>query len=56
MRVTLVIDLDPVAWAKYQGLGNCGTSAVREDVKSYILNDVQQSASMQDLEAEVSLG
>lgn len=52
IAVTVVIDVDPDEWADIYG----GDKAdVRQDVKEYVLNDVQQSAGMQDTGATVTL-
>lgn len=51
ITVTLAIDVDRAQWED----GKRIPVEVREDVKRYVLNLVQQSAAMQDANAQVSV-
>lgn len=59
IRIPLVIDVDPQAWADSNGQivdveGSFTLAAVREDVKSYVLNHVQGAALVDETQATVS--
>lgn len=47
VRITLTLDIDPDAWNTIYGAGE-ERAAVREDVKSYVLNAIQQSAAAEE--------
>jgi hypothetical protein len=51
ITVSLTIELDRANWDD----GKRIPAEVREDVKAYVLNTVQQSATMQDADARVSV-
>ena len=50
IRVVLTVEVDPQAWKDEYGNDN-----VREDVRTYALNAVQQSSGMIETDASVSL-
>jgi hypothetical protein len=52
--VTLAVDVDPQEWDEVYGNGS-SPAEVRADIRSYILNHVQESAGMEDTSATVSL-
>lgn len=54
ITVTLEITVDPEAWYDVYGQGRT-LAEVRRDVREYVLNDIQQSAGMQETEATVVL-
>lgn len=51
--VQIVVEIDANQWAELNGLES--KSDVRADVKSYILNNVQQAAMIQDAEGTVTV-
>lgn len=52
IAVTVVIEVNPEEWVDIYGTDRAD---VRQDVKEYVLNDIQQSAGMQDTGATVTL-
>jgi uncharacterized alkaline shock family protein YloU len=50
--VQLVVEVDPEAWADEYGVNK---SEVRQDIKDYVLNNVQNTAGMLDTDAEVTV-
>ena len=44
VRITLTIDVDREAWSDIYGNGDAATE-VREDVRSYVLEQIHQSAA-----------
>lgn len=44
VRVTLTIDVDRESWSTIYGTTE-GANEVRDDVRSYVLNQIQQSAA-----------
>lgn len=60
IRVSLLIDVDPAKWAAsngqlVDGKGHFTTQAVRDDIRSYVLHQVQMAALIDETDAEVSL-
>lgn len=60
VRVSLLIEVDPQKWADSNGQivdsdGHYTATAVRDDVRSYVLNAIQCAAMVDETEAEVSL-
>lgn len=60
VRVTLAVTVDPVAWARAAGVmvdaaGNFTVSDVRDDVRRYMLNAVQNSAMLEDADGSARL-
>lgn len=47
IRVELVIEVDPESWDRTYGNG-ARRSDVREDVREYVLDAIQQSAAAQE--------
>ena len=47
VRVTLSLNVDPEAWDLAYGTGT-DAAAVREDVKSYVVTYIQQSAAAEE--------
>ena len=47
VRITLTIDVDRESWSDMYGTTDAATE-VREDVRSYVLNQIQQSAAADD--------
>lgn len=54
IAINLIVEVDPESWSGVYGCEATAT-AVREDVKSYIYNQVVQSAGVEDSEAEVTM-
>lgn len=50
ITVTLTIELDAEKWDPF-----ATQAELRKDVKAYVLNSVQQTAAMQETDAQVSL-
>jgi hypothetical protein len=51
-----VIELDAAQWAQYHGLGPAATDAqVKANVRSHVLNMLQQSAFLDEADATVTL-
>lgn len=59
VAVKVSIELDAAAWAKLNGLGDGGdafkVADVRADVRSFVLNLIQQCSSIEDADATVTL-
>lgn len=59
MMVKLNLDIDLAAWADQQGLtdsdGTFKITDARQDVRTFILNMIQQSASLEDAGTEATL-
>jgi hypothetical protein len=54
VRVVLSVDVDAELWARYGGCEE-GAAAVRDDVREYILNQVQGAALVEEAEGSVEL-
>jgi hypothetical protein len=52
--VSLAIDVDPADWAAIYGT-DASPTAVRADVRDYMLNQCQQSAGALDTDASVEI-
>ncbi|MFE9381767.1 hypothetical protein ACFYMO_00800 [Streptomyces sp. NPDC007025] len=47
VRITLTLDIDPEAWSLAYGT-TTEAAAVREDVRSYVLNSVQGAPAVEE--------
>lgn len=62
IRIPLTIEIDPKSWVD-SGLGGgiadaddaVSATAVRDDIRTYVLNLVQQSAMVDEADADVTL-
>lgn len=58
IRVPLTIEIDAAEWAKAQGLddinGKFTAADVRADLRSYVLNMIQQSSAIEEASGEVA--
>lgn len=52
IAIHLVVDVDPKAWSEVYGMP---VNEVRDDVKTYILNQIQGSAGVEESGADVTL-
>lgn len=52
IRVALTVEIDADKWAEYNGKER---SEVRDDVRSYVLNQVQCSASIEEADGTADL-
>ncbi|MEV1013881.1 hypothetical protein AB0I89_24310 [Micromonospora sp. NPDC049801] len=60
VRVPLVIEVDPQEWANINGQivdadGKFTIADLREDIRTYVLNAIQNAALIDEVEASVSL-
>jgi hypothetical protein len=47
VRVTVIVDVDPVQWAHEYNMVDTAAKTVREDVKEYVLNGVRDTYASQ---------
>lgn len=55
IRVVLDIDLNADDWIQYQGLNDRTIATMKEDVRTYVLNAIQQANAMEEADATVAL-
>lgn len=48
VRVTLSLDIDPESWSLAYGTNPRDLAALREDVRSYVLNDIQNAPPVEE--------
>lgn len=52
IRVSLTVEIDPDKWSKNNGTER---SEIREDVQSYVLNQIQCAASIEEADGTADL-